>query len=252
MQKGNRGHPGRGGANPTRKPQQCPGSPPQPCPPTAHTAEREQETGRERKKEANGAKGGRVSPVAGNTTPGLVKQARAQAIALTQRGRGSAAAAEEHLQEAMVLVGAIGLDAVYTHLSAALTGLHNPTEEYNKGPRPRHPPRGGSGGGNPTSGWQKHWPGKRTRATYWGFREGGRRQHPDRRSHRTRTTSTPRRPDSEGSYRSWRGTCWRRSNEPSKRWGGGRTGGGERPRAPRHDPPRHLWLSLGENAVDRC
>ena len=71
----------------------------------------------------------------------------------------------------MVLVGAIGLDAVYTHLSAALTGLHNPTEEYNKGPRPRHPPRGGSGGGNPTSGWQKHWPGKRTRATYWGLRE---------------------------------------------------------------------------------
>ena len=38
-------------------------------------------------------------------------------------GGVGAAEAEDHIQEAMLLEGAIGLDAIYTHLAAALTSL---------------------------------------------------------------------------------------------------------------------------------
>ena len=46
-----------------------------------------------------------------------------------------------------------------------------PPRNTTKGPRPPPPTTWWEWWGNPTSGWQKHWPGKRTRATYWGLRE---------------------------------------------------------------------------------
>ena len=57
-------------------------------------------------------------------------------------GGGGAAAAEEHIQEAMALVGAIGLDAVHTHLAAALTSLQldDPEGEHERGHASPPPP----------------------------------------------------------------------------------------------------------------
>ena len=99
-----------------------------------------------------------------------------------------------------------------------------------EGGEPREPPQparrscpGGHRAGRripAQRGGRKHWPRRLTQLTHWGLRDWG---HPDRTGHhRTHATSVQQRQDSEDSYRFWWGTCWRRSNEPSKRWGGGR------------------------------